>query len=91
MGLTLTKELIARLPSAMQARLKGGKKRSKYGNRRTVVDGISFDSAKEAAQYTQLKWLANQGECWFIRQPIFDLPRSTYMLLLRSPGRCPRM
>lgn len=29
-------------------------KRNKYGNRRTVVDGIKFDSAKEARRYVDL-------------------------------------
>lgn len=32
-------------------------KRSKYGNRKTVVDGITFDSKAEAIYYNQLKWL----------------------------------
>ncbi len=31
--------------------------RSKYGNRKTVVDNITFDSAAEAKYYVQLKWL----------------------------------
>ena len=29
----------------------------KYGNRKTVVDGITFDSQAEAIYYNQLKWL----------------------------------
>lgn len=32
-------------------------KRSKYGNKKTVVDGITFDSKAEAKYYNQLKWL----------------------------------
>lgn len=32
-------------------------KRSKYGNRKMVVDGITFDSKAEAIYYNQLKWL----------------------------------
>lgn len=31
--------------------------RSKYGNRKTVYDGISFDSKKEAQRYAELKLL----------------------------------
>lgn len=34
---------------------------SKYGNRRTVVDGISFDSKREAARWQQLKMLERGG------------------------------
>lgn len=36
-------------------------KRSKYGNKRTEVDGITFDSAKEAARYKELKILERAG------------------------------
>jgi hypothetical protein len=31
--------------------------RSKYGNKKTIVDGIIFDSQAESKYYTQLKWL----------------------------------
>lgn len=34
---------------------------SKYGNRKTVVDGISFDSKREAARWQQLKMLERGG------------------------------
>jgi hypothetical protein len=30
---------------------------SKYGNKKTVVDNITFDSQAEAVYYQQLKWL----------------------------------
>ncbi|MBS4172093.1 DUF1064 domain-containing protein [Bacillus sp. FJAT-49736] len=33
------------------------KKRPKYGNHKTVIDGINFDSKAEAIYYNQLKWL----------------------------------
>jgi hypothetical protein len=36
--------------------------RSKYGAVRTVVDGISFASKKEAAKYAELKMLQKIGE-----------------------------
>jgi hypothetical protein len=32
-----------------------GEKRSKYGNKRCVVDGITFDSHLEAARWVALK------------------------------------
>lgn len=35
--------------------------RPKYGNKKTVVDGITFDSQAEAIYYNQLKWL-KQGK-----------------------------
>lgn len=34
----------------------------KYGNRKTVVDGITFDSKLEARRYTELKLLEKAGE-----------------------------
>ena len=33
----------------------------KYGNKKTVVDGIKFDSKKEAARYCELKMLEKSG------------------------------
>jgi len=36
-------------------------KRSKYGNRKTVVDGITFASAKEAKRFGELKLLEKAG------------------------------
>lgn len=30
---------------------------SKYGNKKTVIDNITFDSQAEATYYQQLKWL----------------------------------
>ena len=37
-------------------------KRLKYGNVKTVVDGIKFDSKKEAARYKELQLLERAGE-----------------------------
>lgn len=37
-------------------------KRSKYGNRKTVVDGATFDSEAEARRYWQLKLLQRAGK-----------------------------
>lgn len=38
------------------------KKRSKYGNRKVVRDGIKFDSEREAARFTELKVLQAMGK-----------------------------
>lgn len=38
------------------------KKRNKYNAQKTVVDGITFDSRKEADYYCQLKILKRAGE-----------------------------
>ena len=54
--------------------LMAGQKRSKYRNRRTKVDGITFDSKAEADRYIELKTLQAAGQVrWFIRQPRFLL------------------
>lgn len=36
--------------------------RAKYGNRKIVVDGITFDSKKESQRYTELKLLEKAGK-----------------------------
>ena len=36
--------------------------RSKYGNRKCVLDGISFDSVKEMNRYCDLKYMLLAGE-----------------------------
>jgi len=47
---------------------------SKYGNRKTVVDGITFASAKEARRYSELKLLERAGEISALMlQPRFPL------------------
>jgi hypothetical protein len=37
-------------------------KGSKFGNKKTEVDGIMFDSKREAARYQALKLMAHAGE-----------------------------
>ena len=44
-----------------QAQLPAFAKRSKYGNKRTVYEGITFDSKKEAARYGELVLLLRAG------------------------------
>lgn len=47
-------------------------KRPKYGNRKTVVDGKTFDSAKEAQRYGELRLLERAGIISSLRcQPRF--------------------
>ena len=36
--------------------------RQKYGNKKVLVDGISFDSKREANRYTELKMMVRAGE-----------------------------
>ena len=45
---------------------------SKYGNKKTVVDGITFPSKKEASYYIYLKDLKKKGEIRdFERQVVY--------------------
>ncbi|WP_313033459.1 DUF1064 domain-containing protein [Stenotrophomonas acidaminiphila] len=65
-------------------------KRAKYGNTITVVDGIRFDSKKEARYYEQLKVRRQAGEVHFwLRQVPVHLPGGTkyvldFLVFLRS-------
>jgi Protein of unknown function (DUF1064) len=48
--------------------------RSKYGAKRTIVDGIWFDSGKEARRYGELKLLENAGKISNLEtQPAFPI------------------
>jgi hypothetical protein len=48
--------------------------RSKYNARKTTVDNIVFDSAKEATRYGELKVLEQAGEIWDLElQPRYPL------------------
>ena len=48
--------------------------RSKYGAIKTIVDGITFDSKKEAGRYCELKLLKRAGEInSYILQPSYVL------------------
>lgn len=40
---------------------------SKYNARKTVIDGIQFDSAKEAKRYTRLRALEEEGKIQHLR------------------------
>ena len=52
----------------------------KYGNKKTVVDGITFDSRKEAQRWSELKLLQRAGE-------IFDLQRQVPFTLIPKQVR----
>lgn len=57
-------------------------KRSKYGNQKTVVDGITFDSKREAERWLYLKSLQDAGEISHLeRQPKFKLWSGTRPIL----------
>lgn len=55
--------------------------RSKYHNRKITIDGMTFDSVREARRWRELKKLENAGE-------IHDLERQVKFLLL-PPQREP--
>lgn len=47
---------------------------SKYHNTKTTVNGIAFDSKKEAARYGELVWLAKAGAIQDLRLQVpFEL------------------
>ena len=48
--------------------------RSKYGARKTTVDGITFDSHKEAERYIELRLLQRAGKITKLKlQPEYEL------------------
>lgn len=58
------------------------KKRHKYGAIATIVDGIRFDSKKEARYYEQLKLRVQAGEVrYFLRQVPIYLPGGTRLVI----------
>jgi hypothetical protein len=58
------------------------KKKNKYGAKKVVIDGITFDSTKEGEYYKQLKIAKKSGELInFYMQVPFRLPgKITYWL-----------
>ena len=53
-------------------------KDSKYHNRKTVVDGITFDSVKEASRWQELKLMERSGEIvGLVRQVRIELVPKT--------------
>ena len=43
---------------------------SKYRNRKTIVDGIEFDSMKEANRWAELKLLERAGKITFLERQV---------------------
>lgn len=74
-------------------------KRSKYGNRKTVVNGIKFDSQKEARRYQELRLLERAGRISDLRlqvkfqlippqrAPSFEVYKSGPNKGRRKPGK----
>lgn len=53
-------------------------KRPKYGNRRVVVDGITFDSIAESKRWQELRQMEEEGLISHLeRQPRFNLRSGT--------------
>ena len=49
-------------------------KKSKYNNKKTTIDGITFDSKRESVRYSELKLLERAGEIKGLElQPRFEL------------------
>jgi len=53
------------------------KKRNKYGNKKTTVDGIIFDSKCEAGLYNMVKTMERHGE-------IFDIELQPHVYLTKA-------
>jgi hypothetical protein len=63
-----------RISEKQLRKLFGIEPESKYKNRKTTLDGIEFDSQKEANHYAKLKLLQKAGEIEKIElQPEFEL------------------
>ncbi|ORC37289.1 hypothetical protein B4O97_03610 [Marispirochaeta aestuarii] len=55
----------------------GEKLKNKYRNRKTTIDGITFDSKKEAARYAELKMLERAGEIQGLKlQPRYEISKT---------------
>ena len=62
-------------------------RKAKYSNRKTELDGVKFDSAKESRRYAELKLLERAGEISELDlQPKFALEINGRPILLRSKG-----
>lgn len=62
-------------------------KRNKYGAHKTVIDGITFDSKKEAARYCELRLLERSGAITGLElQPGFKFAIEGRPVLIKSKG-----
>ena len=61
-------------------------KKLKYNNKKTIVDGITFDSKKEAARYSQLKLLERANKISDLKlQVMFTLAPSVKVQKRKRP------
>ena len=64
---------------------------NKYNARRTIVDGIAFDSAKEALRYSELQMLLRAGEIRALKRQV-AIPLMGQLGPLKTPnGRLMRL
>ncbi|MGC1550511.1 MAG: DUF1064 domain-containing protein [Rhodanobacter sp.] len=93
-----TAALPTRMREMVEAQGKGAAgspepKKRKYNNQPKVVDGIKFDSKKEALYYEQLKLRQRTGEVWYwLRQVPMHLPGGTryvvdFLVFFKDPTR----
>lgn len=67
-------------------------KKSKYGNRKVVRDGIKFDSEREAARFGELKVLRAMGKIRDLRlQANFTLKKATQAAGRKRKNTAPLM
>ena len=65
----------------------GMRRRHKYGAEKITVDGIVFDSKREATRYSELKILLRAGKIRdLILQPAFRLGTDDAPVVIRSNG-----
>lgn len=90
------RELVQKSPpcAPFAPRQNGAKRERKYGNLITHVDGIRFDSKREARYYEQLKLRRAAGEVsYWLRQVPVHLPGGTRyvidFLVFFTDGRAP--
>ena len=70
----MTAKLKASSKDVLRWTRKPAPKRSKYGNRKTEIDGLTFDSAKEAKRWGELKLLERAGRIRKLRRQVsYDL------------------
>src|SRR5687768_16168047 len=70
----LKKSKVARINQHLLEEKPKKKKKSKYGNNNKEVDGIRFDSEKEARRYGELKLLLKAGVIAFLKLQVpFEL------------------
>jgi hypothetical protein len=62
--------MVERMTAAQLREMQEKPKKQKYGAQRIVVDGITFDSKKEAGRWAELKLLERAGEIINLRRQV---------------------